>query len=142
MKKLEIIGSKISELSKELWQLMKEVPPYYIERFNEISKVCELQNRIAALSNNHIADAIMGIIKQIAYSKTESNYETICMYSEEAIKDLASGMDEVDVLCKYDKILYDLKYGHKRGYRAKVLIIDDLCDVDKDIVKNELEKYL
>lgn len=109
MKKLETIGSKISELSKELWQLMKEVPPYYIERLNEISKVCELQNRIAALSNNRIADAIMDTIKQIAYSKTESNYETICIYSEEAIKDLANGMDEVDVLLKYEDILYKLK---------------------------------
>ena len=109
MKKLETIGSKINELSRNLWQLIKEVPPYYTERLNEISKVCELHNQIAALSNNRIADALMDTIKQIAYSKTESNYETICIYSKEAIKDLADGMDKVDVLLKYENILYRLK---------------------------------
>lgn len=69
MKKLETIESKISELSKEFCKLIKDIPPYCVERLSEISKVCELQNRIAALSNNRIADAIMDTIKQIAYSK-------------------------------------------------------------------------
>lgn len=108
MRKLETIGSKISELSKELWQLMKEVPPYYVQRLNEISKVCELQNQVAALSNSRIADALMDTIKHIAYAKAEPNYETCCIYLEEAIKDLMSGMDAVEMLWKYDNILYDL----------------------------------
>ena len=115
MRKLETIGSKISELSKELWQLMKEVPPYYVQRLNEISKVCELQNQVAALSNSRIADALMDTIKHIAYAKTEPNYETICMYLEEAIKDLMSGMDAVDMLEKYDRILCEVLYGFDKS---------------------------
>ena len=93
MKKLETIGSKISELSKEFCKLMKDVPPCCVERFNEMSKIFELQNKVAALSNNRIADALMDTIKHIAYSKSESNYETCCIYLEEAIKDLMNGMD-------------------------------------------------
>lgn len=107
--KLEIVKSKISKLPKETCQFIKEVPLYYSQRFNEISTICGLQNQIAALSNCRIADALMDVIKQIAYSKAESNYETICMYSEEAIKDLVSGMDAVDVILKYEDILYRLK---------------------------------
>ena len=109
MKKLKIIGSKISKLSKELCQVIKQVPIYYGQKFNEMSTICGLQNQIASLSNCRIADALMDIIKQIAYSKAESNYETICMYSEEAIRDLKSGMDEVDVVLKYEDILYRFK---------------------------------
>ena len=107
--KLEIVKSKISKLSKELCQLIKEVPSYCGQRFDEMSTICGLQNQIAALSNRRIADALMDVIKQIAYSKAESNYETICMHSEEAIRDLKSGMDEIDVLLKYEDILYRLK---------------------------------
>lgn len=110
MKKLETISSKISELSKELWQLMRDIPPCCIERLNEISKICELQNKVAALSNSRIADALMDTIKHIAYAKAEPNYETCCIYLEEAIKDLMSGMDAVDMLCKYDMILYNLQH--------------------------------
>lgn len=111
MKKLETIGSKIGELSKELWQLMREVPACYVQELNKISKVCELQNQVVALSNSRIADALMDTIKHIAYAKTESNYETYCMYLEEAIKDLMSGMDAVEMLWKYDMILYNLQHG-------------------------------
>lgn len=142
MKKLETIGSKISEISKEFCKLMKDVPPCCVERLNEISKIYELQNKVAALSNSRIADALMDTIKQIAYSKLESNYETCRIYLESAIKDLASGMDAVDMLWKYDNILYDLR-NHKqehRGYRANILIIDDLCDIDKDILNEVLKE--
>lgn len=108
MKNLETIGSKASELAKELCQLIKEIPSYYAERFDEISKVCELRNQVAALSNCRIADALMDTIKQIAYAKAEPNYDTYCIYLESAIKDLASGMDAVDMLWKYDMVLYNL----------------------------------
>ena len=142
MKNLETIGSKISELSKELWQLMRDIPSCCIERLNEISKICELQNQVAVLSNNRIADALMNTIKHIAYAKAEPNYETMCKYLKQAIEDLVSGMDEVDMLCKYDKILYDLRNPKQehRGYRVKVLIVDDMCNVDKEELKEILNK--
>ena len=84
----------------------------------------------------------MDTIKHIAYSKSESNYETCCIYLEEAIKDLMSGMDAVDMLWKYDKILYDLRNPKPkhRGYRAKIFIIDDICDIDKEELKEVLNK--
>lgn len=140
--KLETIGSKIGELSKEFCKLMKDVPPCCVERLNEISKIYELQNKVAALSNSRIADALMDTIKQIAYSKSESNYETCCIYLEEAIKDLMNGMDAVEMLWKYDNILYDLRSPKQkhRGYRADILIIDDLCDIDKDILNDVLKE--
>ena len=114
MKKIETISSKISELSKELWQLIKEVPTCYIERLNEISKVCELQNQVVALSNSHIANALMDTIKHIAYAKAESNYETYCMCLKEAIKELMSGTDAVEMLWRYDNILYYLMNKDKK----------------------------
>lgn len=135
--KLETIGSKIGELSKEFCKLIKDVPPCCVERLNEISKIYELQNKVAALSNSRIADALMDTIKQIAYSKLKPNYETYCIYLEEAIKDLMSGMDAVDMLWKYDNMLYDLRNPKQeyRGYRANMLIIDDLCGIDKEELK-------
>ena len=140
--KLETIGSKASELAKELCRLIKEIPPYYAQRFDEISKVCELQNQVAALSNCRIADVLMDTIKQIAYAKAEPNYDTYCRYLEEAIKDLMGGMDAVEMLWKYDKVLYDLRNPkpEHRGYRAKILIVDDLCDIDKEELKEMLNK--
>lgn len=140
--KLETIGSKIGELSKEFCKLMKDVPSCCVERLNEVSKIFELQNKVVALSNNRIADALMDTIKHIAYSKSESNYETCCIYLEEAIKDLMSGMDAVEMLWKYDNILYDLRNPKQkhRGYRADILIIDDLCDIDKEELKEMLKE--
>lgn len=107
---LKVIKSKMSEFVKELCQSIKAIPSYYTQELSKAFKIFELQSRIVALSSNeHIADAFMNTIKQIAYSKAESNYETICKYSEEVIKDLMSGMDEIDVLLKYEDILYRLK---------------------------------
>lgn len=125
---LEHTKHLVDELSKELKlsNILKEQ-----------SKLLELYNKVDSLSNYRVASALMNIIKQISYTKAESNYETCCMYLEEAIKDLMSGMDATEMLWKYDMILYDLKYGHKKGYRAKVLIVDDLCDIDiNDVIKN------
>lgn len=104
MSKLDTIKSKVNELYKELYDLIKEVPHYYTQRFNELSKVCELQNQVASLSNHRIADALMHTIKQIAYASAKPNHEVICEYLEKAIEDLKSGMDSIQVLYKYHKI--------------------------------------
>lgn len=134
MSKLETIGSKISKLSKELCQLMKGVPTYYTERLNEISKVCELQNQVVALSNSRIADELMDTIKHIAYAKTESNYETYCMYLKEAIKDLIGGMNATEMLWKYDTILYNLQHVdelEKHNMFLKEIHWCEQCDKNK-----------
>lgn len=123
MNKLETIKSKTNELCRQLDEIIKAIPSYYAERLDEITKILALQNRVAVLSNYRVADALMDTIKQIAYTESESNYEVICMYLEQAIEDLTSGMDAAEMLWKYDSILYDLKY--PRGLRSKIILIDD-----------------
>lgn len=136
MKNLETLKLKINEFSKDLCQLVKSVPHYYTQRLNEISKICGLQNQVAALSDNNIAYVLMDTIERIAYARTEPCYETICMYLECAIKDLASGMDATDVLRKYDMILWS----EHIGSRDRIMIVDDMCDIDKDILEDALKK--
>ena len=128
MNKLETIKSKASELCRQLDEIIKTIPSYYIERLDEITKILALQNRVAALSNYRVADALMDTIKQIAYTESESNYEIICMYLEQAIEDLTSGMDATEMLWKYDSILVD-KW---RGRRAKVILVDDQAPMWKE----------
>lgn len=76
------------------------------EQFYQYSEICRLTNAIANLSSGKVAKALDYTIKEIAYASAESNYEVRKMYLSEAIKDLLSGMDEVDVVLKYDDILY------------------------------------
>ena len=57
---------------------------------------------------------LMDIFKQIAYTSPESNTKVCSRYLQEAIEDLAGGMDTADVIFKYDKILYEqLKRGEQ-----------------------------
>lgn len=146
MNELNTISFKFKEICKKYSKLISNNASYYhkeiTDEINRIIKLLELQNQIAALSNSNIADALMDTIKHIAYAKAESNYDTCYMYLEEAIKDLMSGMDAVDVLWKYDKVLYDLRNPKQehRGYRAKILIVDDLCDIDKEELKEILKE--
>lgn len=76
------------------------------EQFYQYSELCRLTNAIADLSSSRIARALDYTIKEMAYTSTEPNFEVRKMYLSEAIKDLLSGMDEVDVVLKYDDILY------------------------------------
>ena len=86
-----------------------DVIKYYSEIFNNINTEMELQNRVASLSNHSVTIELMRTIKQISYISTESNHEMYCMYLKSAIKDLISSMDAVEMLWKYDNILYSLK---------------------------------
>ena len=105
MDKLETIKSKTNGLSKELCKLFKEIPLYYnTQRLEELSKVCDLCNKVAFLSNYRVAEALMYTIKQIAYSSPKRNHEVICEYLKRAIKDLMSGMNAIEMLDKYDEI--------------------------------------
>lgn len=109
MNKLETVKTKIDELSKDLCELFKEIPSYYTQRLNELSKICELYNNVASLSNYCVAEVLMDTIKRIAYSSTNPNHEVICEYLEKAIADLMSGMDTIEMLGKYDEI-YEVYY--------------------------------
>ena len=76
------------------------------EQFYQYSELCRLINAIADLSSGKVARALDYTIKEIAYASAKSNYEVRKGYLSEAIKDLLSGMDEVDVVLKYEDILY------------------------------------
>lgn len=98
---------------KELCKEIKDFPSYcvlkyrqYDEGIEKYSELCRLTNVIADLSSYKMARVLDDTIKEIAYALPESNYETRKRYLSEAIKDLASGMNQVDVVLKYDDILY------------------------------------
>ncbi len=100
---------QIKELCKQFKDVIKCVPTYYTEQYEELrkySELCSLVNAIADLSNGKIARALDYTIKEIAYASAESNFEIRKKYLSEVIKDLLSGMDAVDVLLKYEDILY------------------------------------
>lgn len=101
--------NKLKELCKQLKDVVGHVPTYCSEQYEEIQKyseLCRLTNAIADLSSNKIARALDCTIKEIAYALAEPNFEIRKMYLSEAVKDLVSGMDAVDVVLKYEDILY------------------------------------
>ena len=79
------------------------------EQFYQYSEICRLINAIADLSSSRIARALDYTIKEIAYASVEPNFEIRKKYLSEAIRDLLSGMNETDVLLKYEDILYRMK---------------------------------
>ena len=102
----------LKELCNQLKDVIKYVPVYCTEQYEELQKyseLCSLTNAIADLSSGKMARVLDNTIKEIAYALAESNYETRKRYLSEAVKDLASGMDETDVLLKYEDILYKIK---------------------------------
>ena len=104
--------NKIKELCEQLKDVAKYVPVYCKSQYEELQKYSELYrlvNAIADLSSGKIARALDYTIKEIAYASTESNFEIQKKYLSEAVKDFASGMDEIDVLLKYEDILYRIK---------------------------------
>ena len=104
--------NEFKELCKQFADTIKYVPIYCSEQYEELQKyseLCRLINAIADLSSNKIARALDYTIKEIAYASLESNFEVRKRYLSEAVKDLASGMDEVDVMLKYEDILYEIK---------------------------------
>lgn len=99
----------LKELCNQLKDVIKYIPTYCTEQYEELQKhseLCRLTNAIAELSSGKIARALDCTIKEIAYASTEPNFEVCKKYLSEAIKDLLSGMDEIDVVLKYEDILY------------------------------------
>lgn len=104
--------NRLKELCKQFKDVVNYVPVYCTEQYEELQKhseLCRLTNAIADLSSGKMARVLDNTIKEIAYALAESNYEIRKRYLSEAVKDLASGMDETDVLLKYEDILYRIK---------------------------------
>ena len=104
-----LIMVKLKELCKQFKDTIKYVPVYCTEQYEELQRyneLCRLINAISDLSSSKIARALDYTIKEIAYASTEPNFEIRKKYLSEAIKDLLSDMDEIDVVLKYDDILY------------------------------------
>ena len=104
--------NELKELCKQFKDVIKYVPAYCSEQYEEFQKyseLCRLINAIADLSSRKVARVLDDTIRQIAYSLPKLNFEIRKKYLSEAIKDLLSGMDEADVLLKYEDILYKMK---------------------------------
>lgn len=104
--------NKSKELYEQLKDFVKYIPTYCAIPYEQLLKydeLCRLTNAIANLSSRKTAKALDYAIAEIACTYAAPNFETREMYLREAIKDLASGMDEVDVLLKYEDILYKCK---------------------------------
>lgn len=104
--------NSLKELYNQFKASVKSIPIYYQEQYEELQKyseLCRLINAIADLSSDKVARALDDTIRQIAYASSESNFEIRKQYLSESIRDLLSGMDETDVLLKYEDILYKMK---------------------------------
>lgn len=104
--------NELKELCKQFKDVFKFMPMYFADQYEELQKnseLCRLINAIADLSSNKLARVLDYTIKEIAYASAESNFEVRKKYLSDTIKDLLSGMDETDVLLKYEDILYKMK---------------------------------
>lgn len=104
--------NELKELCKQLKDVVKYIPTYCSEQYEELQKhseLCRLTNAIADLSSSKVARVLDYVIKEIAYASVEPNFEIRKMYLSEAVRDLVSGMDETDVILKYEDILYKYK---------------------------------
>ena len=104
--------NKLKESCKELKDLIKYVPTFCHEQYEEFLKygeLCGLVNAIVNLSDRTTARVLDETIKEIAYTSAEPNFEVQKRYLREAIMDLAGGMDATDMILKYEDILYRCK---------------------------------
>lgn len=127
--------NNLKELCKQLKDNIKHIPMYCVEQYEEFQKyseLCRLTNAIATLSNSRVARTLDETIKEIAYASLEPNPDIREKYLREAIKDLASGMDVVEVIEKYDKIWAS----NCRGLRSKIILVDDHSSYYKEIAHN------
>ena len=104
--------NKLKELHKQFKDIVKYVPTYCVEQYEEFQKyneLCGLVNAIANLSDRTTARVLDETVKEIAYTSAEPNFEVQKRYLREAIMDLAGGMDATDMILKYEDVLYKCK---------------------------------
>ena len=103
---------RLNELRNQFKDVIKYFPIYCSDLYEEFQKYNEiymLLNTVAYLSDSNVAKELDSTIKKIAYASAEPNFDVRKGYLKEAITDLASGIDEIDVLLKYEDILYRIK---------------------------------
>ena len=103
--------NEISDSVKKICDSLKGFTDYSSRELSELAKIFELRNRIAYLSNDRVANALVQTVNQISYTSLRPGREVMQEYLEEVVKDLSSGMEPTDVLSKYDKIYYKMWNG-------------------------------
>lgn len=96
--------NKLNELHNQISDAIKFMP-IIRKKFYEYGEICELINKIADYSSYEIARALNDTIKEISYMSTKSHKECL----EDVIFDFCCGMNEIDVLLKYEDIIYKMK---------------------------------
>ena len=103
----------ISGICKASSYVLRATASYYCKEITaevkRLERLFELQNMVASLSSSSIADALVHTLRQMSYAQLNPGTEFVCMHLENAIKDLLSGMDPVDMLAKYDTMLYEIR---------------------------------
>ena len=107
--KFKKTNKKFKKLCKQLGALLNDAKTHYSSLLEQYSRICELENIVAKLSNSATVRVLDDTLKQIADMSTKPYSEVLIEYLEEAVKDLTSGMDAFDMIMKYDRILYGLK---------------------------------
>lgn len=107
MNKLKELYEKTLDLSKGIQICCDGIR----EEFQKYTEINMLLNTITNLSNSDVALALNDVILEIAYASPEPNLEVRKYYLKEAITDLLSGMYAIDVIWKFDRILYWYKGG-------------------------------
>ena len=104
MDEIKKISAEIKETYRDLIGLVRYVPKYFPkyceQKLNDISRICELENQIAALSGSRIAHELVRVIKMLDY-----NVDITCKLLEDVINDIKRGVDPIEILWEYDRIL-------------------------------------
>lgn len=107
--KFKKTNKEFKKLCKQLGALLNDAKTHYSSLLEQYSRICELENIVAKLSNSATVRVLDYTLKQIADMSMKPYSEVLIEYLEEAVKDLTSGMDAFDMIMKYDRILYGLK---------------------------------
>lgn len=136
-----LITSKLMQLTKTCEKHIISIHNNFIQLMNELdelTKLNELQNQVAALSTSSVSSLLVHTLKEIAYTQTESNTDFICEHLKYIIEDLLNGVDEMSIIMKYDSMLYHIKNKGKLDRISK----DKCCDKCKgDICLDSRCKY-
>jgi len=106
-----LIKNKLSEVTSQLVSLIKYVPRYYGQRLEEITHICEVENKLAKVSNMDFVFAIRPVLRELSYMEIEPFSVVYKDYIEKVKLDILDGKELVDVLNIYDRKLFEMKGG-------------------------------